>query len=64
MIERFFRSLKEECVWLNNFEDVQQAKETIQEWVTFYNELRPHQSLGYLSPNEFRQQLDLSLHVA
>ena len=64
MIERFFRSLKEECVWLNNFEDVQQAKETIQEWVTFYNELRPHQSLGYLSPNEFRQQLDLSQHVA
>ena len=37
MIE-FFWSLKEEHVWLNNFEDAQHTKKAIQEWVTFYNE--------------------------
>ena len=48
MIERFFRSLKEECIWLHNFEGVEDAREKILEWVEFYNELRPHQSLKYL----------------
>ena len=64
MIERFFRSLKEECIWLHNFEGVEDARETIEEWVTFYNELRPHQSLGYLSPNEFRAQFQTTAQVA
>lgn len=56
MIERFFRSLKEECIWLHNFETYEQAKEIIEEWVCFYNTQRPHQSLGYLSPAEHRAQ--------
>ena len=64
MIERFFRSLKEECIWLHNFEGVEDAREKILEWVKFYNELRPHQSLKYLSPNEFRAQVDLPAQVA
>lgn len=56
MIERVFRSLKEECVWLENFEDFHQARRRIRAWITWYNEERPHQSLGYLSPREFRAQ--------
>lgn len=56
MVERFFRSLKEECIWLHNFEDFEHARETIEEWVAFYNTQRPHQSLGYLSPAEYRAQ--------
>ena len=57
MVERFFRSLKEECIWLHNFEDFEYARDTIEEWVEFYNTQRPHQSLGYFSPAEFRAQL-------
>ena len=57
MVERFFRSLKEECIWLHNFEDFEHARDTIEEWVEFYNTQRPHQSLGYLSPAEFRARL-------
>ena len=56
MIERFFRSLKEECTWLHNFETFEEAKKTISTWIRFYNEERPHQSLGYLSPHEYRAQ--------
>ena len=64
MIERFFRSLKEECVWLHHFQGVQQAQETIEKWVQFYNQLRPHQALNYLSPDEFRAQFHSAAQVA
>ena len=64
MIERFFRSLKEECIWLHHFQSVQEAKGAIEEWVEFYNTLRPHQALKYRSPDEHRAQVDLSAHVA
>jgi putative transposase len=60
MIERFFRSLKEECTWQHSFSSFREAKRTIDRWIAWYNEERPHQSLGYLSPVEYRaQQLNL-----
>lgn len=61
MIERFFRTLKEECVWQYNFESFSQAKQKIDEFMVFYNTQRPHQSLGYLSPAEFSAQLSLQV---
>lgn len=56
VIERFFRSLKEECVWLENFESFEHARLRVREWIHWYNHGRPHQSLGYVSPREFRAQ--------
>jgi putative transposase len=56
MIERFFRSLKEECVWQHNFADFGEAKAAVARWIRFYNERRPHQALGYLSPHQYRAQ--------
>jgi putative transposase len=56
MIERWFRSLKEECVWLENFEDFEQARAAVAGWIRFYNAERPHQSLNYMSPEQFRAQ--------
>lgn len=56
MIERFFRSLKEECVWQHNFGSYEQASEKVREWSKWYNEERPHQALGYQSPVGYRQQ--------
>lgn len=56
MIERVFRSLKEECVWLQNFTDFEEARREVTSWINFYNTERPHQSLGYLSPEQFRAQ--------
>jgi putative transposase len=57
MIERFFRTLKEECVWQTNFESFAEAEKAIVAWLKFYNEERIHSSLGYQSPKEFRQSL-------
>ena len=56
MIERFLRSLKEECTWLHSFRSFDEAKRAIRTWIRWYNEERPHQSLGYLSPVEYRAQ--------
>jgi transposase len=56
LIERFFRSLKEECVWITAFDSFQEAKQAVARWIRWYNQERPHQALGYLSPSEFHRQ--------
>jgi putative transposase len=56
VIERFFRSLKQECVWLHKFENFKQSKEVIDQWIKEYNEERPHQTLDYATPAAFYQQ--------
>jgi putative transposase len=56
IIERFFRSLKEECVWQQCFHNFAEAKAAIRQWIEWYNVGRPHQALGYKSPREYRAQ--------
>lgn len=56
LVERFFRSLKEECIWQHHFADFQQARSEIARWIRWYNHERPHQALDYLSPSEYRAQ--------
>lgn len=56
IIERFFRSLKEECVWQHNFTSFEEARRTITQWINWYNTGRPHQSLGYMSPSRYHSQ--------
>ena len=50
LIERWFRSLKEECVGQHHFRSFADARAAIHEWIRWYNEERPHQALGYRSP--------------
>ena len=56
VIERFFKSLKEECVWQRRFESFGEARKIIGRWIEWYNRERPHQALGYLSPSQYRAQ--------
>jgi len=56
MIERFFRSLKEECVWQHTFQTFEEARRIIRDWMHWYNHGRPHQALGYRSPIQYRAQ--------
>ena len=41
-IERLWRSLKYECVYLHAFQDGLQARQAIGTWLRYYNEERPH----------------------
>ena len=52
MIERLWRSLKYECVYLNAFETGSEARKGIGAWFRYYNEKRPHSSHGLLTPAE------------
>jgi putative transposase len=56
MIERFFRTLKEECVSQHNFTDFTHARREVLAWIAWYNSRRPHSALGYRSPAEYRAQ--------
>lgn len=55
LIERWFRSLKEECVWQQSFGTFAEAQQAIRWWIGWYNTERPHQALGYLSPQQYAQ---------
>lgn len=50
LMERFFRSLREECIWQHRLESLAHARRVISQWMRFYNTERPHQSLGYVAP--------------
>jgi putative transposase len=52
MIERLWRSLKYECVYLNAFETGSEMRDGISKWLTYYNSERPHSTHGILTPDE------------
>jgi putative transposase len=49
-IERLWRSLKHEDVYLKGYADGREAKAGIAEWIGFYNNRRPHQALDNRMP--------------
>jgi putative transposase len=51
-VERFWRSLKYEEVYLHSYESTKEARESIDKWITFYNNGRPHQALDNRTPAE------------
>ncbi len=52
MIERLWRSLKYECIYLHAFETGSEVRKGIEKWMRQYNEDRPHSSLDDRTPNE------------
>jgi putative transposase len=51
-IERLWRSVKYEEVYLQEYESVRDAHQGLGRYLGFYNTERPHQSLGYRTPRE------------
>jgi putative transposase len=49
-IERLWRSLKHEDIYLKGYADGREAKAGIASWIAFYKDRRLHQSLGYRTP--------------
>ena len=50
--ERLWRSVKYEEVYLNDYATVSEARQGIGNYIDFYNQERPHQSLSYKTPAE------------
>jgi len=52
--ERVIRTIKEELLWIREFDTFEEAYESIKHWIEVdYNKLYVHSSLGYMSPEEF-----------
>lgn len=51
-IERLWRSLKYECVYLHAFETGSELRAGLVRWIGYYNGRRPHSALGGQTPDE------------
>ena len=57
VMERFFWSLKHEWTKFESFADINQARRAVFHYIeTFYNTTRIHQTLDYLSPDQFENK--------
>ena len=63
-IERLWRSLKYEEVYLKAYDSVAQAKQGIDDWLMFYNEERRHSSLSRMTPDQVYYDLPSGLPIA
>jgi putative transposase len=54
VVERFIRTMKEEVVWLRDWQTADELREALERWVVLYNVRRPHQALGWKTPSEYR----------
>jgi len=59
MIESFNGSFRDECLNVNWFLSIEDAKEKIEMWREDYNEFRPHSSLGGLTPRQFTERFEV-----
>lgn len=50
--ERLWRTLKYEEVYLKDYQTPREARQSLNNYFKFYNQKRPHQALGYQTPNE------------
>jgi len=55
-IESFHDKLRDECLNRELFGTLAEAQVIVESWRMEYNDLRPHSSLGYLSPSEYQRQ--------
>ena len=54
-MESFNARLREECLDREEFWTLRGVRVVIENWRWKYNRVRPHRSLGYITPNEFAQ---------
>ena len=54
VVERLILTLKQELIWTRDWESIEQLRSALAEWLTLYNEQRPHQKLGWQTPAERR----------
>jgi putative transposase len=59
VMESFFSRLKVELIYAENYRTVEEARSGIFEYIEmFYNRVRRHSSIGYVSPHVYEQQFE------
>jgi len=64
IIERWFRSLKTECIYINDYASPRELRSGIEAYIEDYNIIRPHQSWDYDTPANVYQSSFLSVDAA
>ena len=60
--ERMMRTLKEELIWLQEWQSIDELKTVLDEFVEYFNENYLHSALQYKTPNQFeKEQMTLNL---
>ena len=57
-IERFNKTYRHEVLNAYLFENLREVREITENWITIYNEERPHSSLGRIPPRDYRAQAE------
>lgn len=57
LVERLWRSVKYEEVYIKRYASGVEAHSGLYNWFKFYNDKRPHQSLGYSTPRSFLEKV-------
>jgi putative transposase len=52
-IERFHRTLEDECIRTRSMIDIEDARNVIEKYVNYYNTVRLHSALNYLTPEDY-----------
>src|SRR5690606_10844624 len=52
--ERLIRTLKEEVLWVQDFDTADDVRRAVEAWRPLYNARRPHQALAFETPAEVR----------
>ena len=60
-IERFWRSIKYEEIYLNEYKNIKSLNRAIERYINSYNKKRLHSSIGYKTPNEIYYQAENNL---
>jgi len=65
-IERLWRSLKYECIYLQEFDNVKQLRSSLSDWIDFYNNIRPQKVFNGKTPKEvyYDNLMQQNLHLA
>ena len=63
-IERLWRSLKYECVFLSAFETGSEARSGIGSWIEYYNRRRPHSTFAGRTPDEVYATAEMTEQLA
>ena len=56
VVESFFASIKKEDFRKNFYKTETEFKQAVSKYINFYNDYRPHQRLGYLTPNQAEEE--------
>lgn len=61
--ERVIRTIKEECLWLQEWTSHHQLTAALESWIEYYNRQYLHSTLGYKAPQQFETEFYLRRHT-